>query len=184
MSLKQTRRLVRDFLSVPAGGVRLQAVVAAMFRNIGKRFRLFNEVRCGAANVADARSGVAADLECMAENNKVVLAVEVKDGKLRLRHVQDKLPAARGKEISELLFLVHGGTEPEENGDIDSLIEREFITGQNIYVCEFETFLDACLVLFGEEGRGEFLREIGMELNNQRADIVHRRGWSDALLSL
>ena len=152
----------------------------ALFKCIGEIFRLFDEVRCSDINAADANAGRAADVECVA-GGRIVLAVEVKDGKLKLRHAQDKLPAAREKGIRELLFLVRRGMDREESDGISSLIAREFITGQNIYVCEFEEFLHSCLVLFGEGGRRKFLCAVGIELDSQRVGIEHRKDWAGLL---
>ncbi|HMO86703.1 MAG TPA: hypothetical protein PKC18_17470 [Lacipirellulaceae bacterium] len=77
--------------------------------------------------------------------------------------------------MRELLFLIQGGKAPADTADIDALIVREFVTGQNIYVAEWTTFLSSCLVIFAEEGRRELLRKL---------DISHRRRWADLLAAI
>ncbi len=183
-SLQQTRATVRDFLNDRTGGLRLQAVAVAIFRVIGIRFHLFNEVRAGNVNAADASTRSAADLECVDESGAIVMAVEVKDRQLELRHIQDKLPAAREKGIRELLFLVQGGAADDDAQRVTDAIGREFVTGQNLYVLEWEEFMGSCLVLFGEAGRREFLQQVGREMDVQKADIKHRRRWAALLATI
>lgn len=180
-SLNQALAVIDLFVADRTGGLRLQAVVVALFRTIAGRLQLFTEVRSNHINAADASTGNSADLECLDSNGNIVLAIEVKDRNLRLRPVQDKLPAIREKGIRELLFLTQGGPLPAEKAQIDELVERQFTSGQNIYVEDWDRFLSACLILFGESGRREFLKQIGDELDLQRADITHRRKWADLL---
>jgi hypothetical protein len=184
ISLKQTVTTLDGFLQERTGGVRMQAVAAALFRCIGERFGLFTEVRSANINAADASTGSAADLECVAETGASVMAVEVKDRRLSLRHAQDKLPSVRERGIRELLFLVQGGVESADRRPVDNVIDRQFVTGQNIYVAEFGTFLESCLVLFGETGRRAFLLRVGEQLDSQRADLMHRKRWADLLQGL
>jgi hypothetical protein len=143
----------------------------------------FAAVRSADINAADLSTGIAADLECIDAGGKIVMAVEVKDRQLTLHDAQDKLPAIRDKGIRELLFLVQGGIESNE-GAIDELVTRQFVTGQNIYILEFENFLASCMVLFREDGRREFLRKVGRELDERRTDITHRRKWAELLASI
>ncbi|NUN96870.1 MAG: hypothetical protein HUU16_11915 [Candidatus Omnitrophica bacterium] len=112
------------------------------------------------------------------------MGVEVKDRQLTLRQIEDKLPGVRSKGVRELLFLVQGGIFPDDTGQVDDLIEREFTTGQNLYVLEFQRFVESCLALLGETGRRGFLIEVGIELDRQREDISHRRKWKDLLTRL
>jgi len=181
VSLHQTQRIITEFLRERTGGARIQSLTVALFREVGARLGLFSEVRSGNINASDAGTGSAADLECADEGGSIVMAVEVKDRRLTLRHTQDKLPPMREKGIRELLFLVQQGVVPEEREAISALIEQEFVSGQNVYVCEFSSFLESCLVLFGESGRRSFLKRVGEELERQRVDLSHRQKWSTLL---
>lgn len=184
VSLNQTTDALAEFLSDRTGGLRFQSVAVALFRSIGERFKLFADVVCSNINAADVSTGHAADLECIDADGQIVLAVEVKDRELALRQLQDKLPSVRQKGIRELLFVIQGSILDAESNEITETINREFTTGQNVYVVEWERFLGSCLVLFGEAGRREFLQSIGTELDRQKADIVHRRKWASLLSSI
>lgn len=181
VSLVHCRGVLAAFLSARTGGIRLQSVAVALFRTIGLRFGLFADVTSHNVNAADASTGSAADLECIAADQTVVMAVEVKDRQLVIRHVQDKLPAIRAKGIDELIFLVQNGVTATDADAVNELIAQQFATGQNIYVCEFKSFISAILVLFGGEGRRQFLKAIGEELDERKADLKHRQAWRDLL---
>jgi hypothetical protein len=115
---------------------------------------------------------------------EIVPAVEVKDRTLQLRQLQDKLPAIREKGIRELMFIVQGGVANHDISAVETAVAGQFVTGQNVYVVEWEQFLGSCLVLFGEKGRREFLQQVGTELDRQKADIIHRKKWAALLTSL
>jgi hypothetical protein len=183
VSLAAAVGVVTAFGHARTGGNRLQAIAVALFRTIGGRFQIFDEVRSENINAADASTGSAADIECL-RGETVVLAVEVKDRLLILRHVQDKLPAIREKGISELLFTVQGGVDVNDADAVRGIVAGQFATGQNIYVSEFSTFLETCLILLSEEGRRVLLKAIGEELDLRRADLHHRQAWRDLLASI
>ncbi len=184
ISLAQCSQVVLAFVAERTGGMRLQTACVALFRCIGQMFGVFATVEAENINAADSSTGSAADLECKDREGNIVLAVEVKDQQLTLRHALDKLPGARSKGIRELIFLVQGGIAAAEAESVRNLIDREFITGQNIYVCEFAAFMESCLVLVGERGRRIFLECIGKELDERRVDIEHRRKWAGLLSSI
>jgi len=181
LSLKQTKEVISAFLERRSGGLRLQCVALGLFRALGEILSLYSEVTGQRVNAADRRTGTVGDLSCRSADGKVVLAVEVKDTKLTIRHVQDKLPQARERAIRELIFLVQGGVASSDADRIGELIEREFVTGQNIYVCEFDTFLHASLVLLGESGRRQVCFHVGAALEQMGADLRHRQDWRDLL---
>jgi hypothetical protein len=172
------------FLAARTGGVRFQAVAVALFRSIGETFQLFERVDAATINAADASTGSVADLTCIGADGEVVLAVEVKDRELQSRHVEDKLPAVRVQGVREILFVITGGLAKEEKEAIAGLIDREFVTGQNVYVVPFDRFLESCLVLFGEGGRRRFLVIVGDAIDDANADLAHRQAWRDLLRRL
>ncbi len=184
VSLKQTVGALQEYLRIRSGGIRMQAVAVALFRTIGERFTLFNDIRSNNINAADASTGNTADLECVDDEGHIVLAVEVKDRQLELRHVEDKLPGVRERGVRELLFLIQGGVAVGDGATLTETVSRQFVTGQNVYIVEWSEFLSSCLILFGEEGRRDFLRHIGPELDERRIDITHRRAWAQLLSTL
>jgi hypothetical protein len=181
ISLDDTTTLLARFLESRSGGVRLQVVAVALFKCIGETLHLYSTVRSASINAADASTGQIADIECLAEDEHVVLAVEVKDRQLTLRHVEDKLPSVRERGIRELLFLIKGGILGADEDKVEALINQQFVTGQNVYVCEFDVLLKVCLVLFGETGRRRLLQQLGEELDTMRVDLAHREAWRDLL---
>jgi hypothetical protein len=181
VSLKHAQISVATFLGERSGGLRLQTIAVALFSAVGKQLGAFASVISADINAADSSTGSAADLECLDESGSVVLAVEVKDRKLTLRHAEDKLPGMREKGIRELLFLVQGGVESADANAVESLVDQQFVTGQNIYVCDFNRFTEYCLILLGESGRRLFMKYIGEQLEACRADFAHRKAWADIL---
>jgi hypothetical protein len=60
-------------------------------------------------------------------------------------------------------------------------IAQRFQSRQNVYVVRFADFALGILILFGEDGRVEFLREVGNELDRVNARIERCRAWADML---
>lgn len=183
ISSERAAGLVADFLASQSGGDRAQAVASALFRAIGTTFGIYTDVRRSRTNAADIAAGQVADLECVAGDH-IVLAVEVKDQPLTLRHVQDKVLTMRSLQVTELAFLALKGVEAQERPQIDALIAREFSSGQNIYVLDsFAQLFAVMLALLGESGRRTFLDAIGEELDRYGSDLSHRKAWQQLLLN-
>jgi len=185
ISLKQTEWLVTQYLSAQSGGERVLTITAALVGVIGERFQLFSEIRRRSITAADASSGLVADIECLDAKGRIQLAVEVKDRELILNHIASKLPDIRAKKVSEILFIAQKGISKKNGKKIEELVEKEFSSGQNIYV--FEDVLHFCsgiLALLGEEGRRKFLENVGMNLNQYGAAIQHKKDWADLLAKI
>ncbi len=180
ISLDRTNQLIQQYLAAKSGGDRVEAVCTALFRTIGRKFGLFDEVKRENVNVADMPSGMSADIECWF-GGEIILLVEVKDRELTLVQLDSKLDAARARHISELLFVAEQGKEERTSGAIDARIASEFVSGQNVYVVRFADFSLGILILFGEDGRVDFLREVGVELDRVNARIEHRKAWAEFL---
>lgn len=181
ISQGNTIELLSSFLRERAGGVRLQAVIVGLLREFGRRFRAFERVDCRHVNAADASTGMVADVECWGSAGELVLVAEIKDRELALRHTQDKLPAARQRGVRELFFFVQSGVAGPDRSAMDELVQREFDAGQNIYVFDHVRFCEYCTAILGEPGRREFLIQIGVALDEQKADLKHRLAWRDLL---
>jgi hypothetical protein len=181
ISLKKCIELLEVFLSERSGGDRLLAITSALFSVIGKRFKLYSDVHRGNTTSADTATGMIADLECSSEDGKIVLAVEVKDRELTISQLQDKIPNMREKQVLELFFIAQKGVSTKDETDIESLLDREFVSGHNIYITDLISLSNVVLALFGENGRQEFLKEIAHQLDEYRSDIGHRRTWAGLL---
>ncbi|MCI0471925.1 MAG: restriction endonuclease, SacI family [Candidatus Aminicenantes bacterium] len=180
ISLTGTLHLIRAFTSQGSGGDRMEAVVTALFQEIGDRLALFDEIKREKVNVADRSSGMAGDIECYA-NGKIVLLVEVKDKSLSLTQLESKIDTARARGIRELLFFAEKIEDENQAGEIYEKIKNEFNSGQNVYLIDLMDFASSILVLLGEEGRVSFLRRIGLELDRSNSLILHKKTWAKLL---
>lgn len=184
ISLERTIQIVNEFLHERSGGDRVQAVAGALFLIIGRRLGLYEHVNRAPINTADASSGLVADLECIADDGRVVLAVEVKDTALTIAHIDAKLERARSKQVSEILFVAQQGIASPNEGALPEHIERSFTSGQNVYVFELTTLGKVALALMGEGCRSEFLRTVGGQLDEFQSDLRHRRARRDLLANV
>ena len=182
ISLSGCMRLIDEYLAETSGGDRLLALSSALFAVIGRKFHLFSRVERASITASDASTEMLADLECSTEDGTIVLVVEVKDRVLTVSQMMGKVANMREKQVSEIFFVAQQGVEDQEQ--VDSLIESEFVSGQNIYVMSLSRLAEVSLALLGEEGRREFLLGVGSQLDDHRSDIRHRRRWSDLLASV
>jgi len=181
-SLDDTVAAFSRFLDERTGGRRMQAIVVALCQTIGERFGLFDRVVSGHVNTADAASGHAGDVECFADD-RVVLAVDAKDRQLEVHEVESKLPAARERELTELLFVIRGGLKAADADAFEQLRERQFRAGHNIYHCELADLLRTCNILFGEDGRRHLLEQTGRAID-EYCELHDREVWAKLLAEL
>jgi len=181
VSIKRVKEIREQYISTPSGGDRPQAIATALFRVIGRYFGLFTEVRRAKTTAADAASGQIADIECLDEQSGLVLAIEVKDVKLEISHIEEKLPRVREQSVSDLFFLVREGIEEDQYEAVQDTVRDEFSSGHNIYIFDLVAFADVVLSLVGEQGRGEFLREVGAVLDEYASPLSSRREWASLL---
>lgn len=180
ISLEHTLDILREFLGPRTGGGRLQAVCVALFRTIGELWEIYDEVLSAVVNASDASGGRPADIDCR-KDGQTVLAVEVKDRTVTLQLLEDKIATTRVARVKELLFLIR--SEPiVENDEVFQRAQREFSSGQNIYLLHVDVFTEQILSLLGEEGRLLLLEQIGNALEEFRLDFKDRNDWADILV--
>jgi hypothetical protein len=183
ISLRQCERLVTDFLSQPSGGDRGMAVAGALFDTLRVKLAIWTEVRRGAVNAADVATGAAADLECVASDGKVVLAVEVKERRVANSDVAEAITKARGLAVTELLLCTLGFVKAEE-GAINTAIDAAWASGTNVYHATLLDLVRANLPLLGEAGIREFVGAIGNQLDTYATQPKHRQAWKEVLETL
>ena len=183
VSLNAAIDAVDQFLAAKSGGDRFESVTAALFRVVGRRFSLYDDVRRTHVTTADLSAGSVADIECVSDSGEILIAVEAKDRAVTIAQVQDKIPGLRERKVSEAFFVASQSPPRNESTEIRDLIESEFASGQNIYVADLRSLCRAFLALFGETGRRDFLEAVGHELD-RFSEIHHRRAWADALSKL
>jgi hypothetical protein len=59
--------------------------------------------------------------------------------------------------------------------------DREFAAGHNIYLLQFDDFINAVLMWLGEPGRHAFTENVGKVLDEFGHDYTDRREWADIL---
>jgi SacI restriction endonuclease len=181
-SLAKAMELIEAFLAEHSGGDRLLALACALFVTIGRRFRLYSDVRRAKITAADQASGMLADLECVSSQGEVVIAVEVKDRQITVNQIQAKMRTMRQKQVAEIFFVAQGLIDAEE-AEVSSLIDHEFTSGHNVYVTDLKSLARVALSLLGEKGRRDFLRETANQLEEYHSEVNHRRAWASLLAS-
>ena len=180
ISLNDCLRLVEQFVSERSGGDRFEAATTALFDALGRRFQPWSQVRRAKVTAADASSGMTGDIECLTPDGEVVLAVEAKDRQLTITQLKDKLPGLRENNVTEAFFVAGRGVREEDESEVRELLDREFASGQNIYVTELAPLCETVLALLGESGRRTFLECVGAQLH-EHSDVHHRRMWAQLL---
>lgn len=180
--IEQVNELVSRFLAEGSGGDRGLAVAAALFETFANHLSLYDEVRRFAINASDASTGQTADIECYSEGS-VKLAIEVKERQLTLIDVQGGASKAKKAEIREMLFNAPA-TSPVDRKDVDDLIEKTWGSGTNLYRLSIHELINVGLVLAGENGRRDFLINVGTQLNAFNTQPTNRFRWKELLESL
>lgn len=180
ISLEQTDDLVKQFLSGQSLGDRPQAIGSALLETIGEEFKIFSEVKRSKTTSADASTGQVGDIECF-NGRSLALGVEIKDKELALSEVRGKTGRIRAKGLSEFMFLLTRGVAKQDEKAILSCVQKEFSSGQNIYLLSFRAFVSDILALLGESGRKKFLGKVGETLDKYGSEIQHRRAWAELL---
>jgi len=183
ISLEQTQGLVKNFLSESSGGDRGLAVAAALFETFGKFFKLYSDLKRNVINASDQATGSAGDIECLDENGNLRLAIEVKERNLTLTDVRTAIIKARGVSLTEVL-LNAPGIVGNENEQINELISRTWASGTNIYHLTIDDLITVGLFLTGEDGRIDFVKNVGAQLDKYNTQPVNRKRWKDLLEGL
>lgn len=181
VSLQQTLEILTKYLDPRTGGGRLQAVSVALLRTLMKEWGIYDEVKSGAVTAADAPRGSPADIVCLKDGN-TVLAVEVKDRTVTLELLEDRITSSRIAKVKELLFLIRA-TPVIDDAVVEERAQREFASGQNVYLFEVGTFYTHILGLMGEVGRVSFLVLVGKALEELQLDFRDRKEWAKLLTS-
>lgn len=181
-SIDSTQNAVTKFLSVSSGGGRLQAVAHALFKSISDAGFDYADLIARHVNTSDTATGGSGDVSFLRGGRST--AVEVKDRTLTVAQVSTSVTKARVAEVTELIFLVHTRNEnrlfaTDEDQTAANLISaKEFSSGLNIYWEPYLQLSRSILVVLGEQGRREFLKSVGIALEEQNVDAKHRWEWA------
>ncbi len=180
ISLEQTRTVVNAFLSEPSGGDRGLSVAAALFQVFGHYFGLYSEVRRAVINASDTSTGLTADIECIDAEGNLRLAIEVKERGLTLTDVKGAIRKARRASIQEFLFNAPSVSAADAT-QIDEQFARTWASGTNLYHLTVDELIKVGLSLTGEEGRKEFIENVGRQLNEFNTQPINRQRWKALL---
>jgi len=186
-SLEATLNAVADFLSVSSGGGRLQAVAHALFKGLASAGFDYEGLMARHVNASDAAGHSPGDVSFVKAGRST--AVEVKDRLLTSAQVSASVTKARVAEVTELIFLVHGkGDKLFANDDefaaAEAIALKEFSTGLNVYWESYLRLSRSLLVVLGEQGRRDFLKFVGLALEEQSMDAQHRWAWAQIVAEI
>ena len=184
VSAEQCELAFAQFVAEASGGEAPQIAAVALFRVIGQRFALFDDVVRQGINEADSASGAPGDIQCyLGEPPRIVLSVEVKDHELTLLELNASITKARRAGVVELLFAAPAiaDSDTEQAG---ARIRAEWAQGTNVYRRSLPELLHIVLALMGERARGILLTEIGSEINRSATQPALRARWAAILDSI
>ena len=145
---------------------------------VGRRFGLWNEVVRQASTTSDRATGMVGDLECR-NNEQLVYAVEVKERQVTLADVRSFENKLIKNNVTEALINAPT-TKVSESESIENRIRLMWSRGINLYFLAIEELVSVTMSLAGEEGRLEFVEEVGKQLD-EYARPTSRFAWRDLL---
>lgn len=154
------------------------SLAAALCEVAGRRFGLWDSVVRRASTAADRATGMAGDLECR-DGGRLAYVVEVKERQVALADVlafEDKLVRSGATEA----LISTPGVNPLEGDEIERRIRLMWARGINLYRFSIEEIVSVTMALAGEEGRRDFIAEIGRQLD-EYARPSGRAAWRDLL---
>ena len=181
VSSAQARYLVRGILKSSQAGEHALGIAAALFTVAGRRFALWNEVRREHSTTADRASRMVGDIECRQEGT-LVYAVEVKERQITVADVRSFEEKISGSELAEALIAAPAPA-PQAADEINERLRLMWAQGINLHRHTIEGLVDILMSLVGEDGRRDFVVEIGRQLE-AHALPSGRLAWLDLLVSV
>ena len=174
-TLADIRKAIDNFLAEPSEGARAQAIIFALMRVINKRINAFKDIRSTKSTVADKYAGKVADIECVAEDGSIKLAISVTES-LDPRKLKEELDKGIQKGVAKLIVVAHVIKNASE---IRKIIDQH---SRNIdLVVESITQLVSIFTnLLNEKMREEFIQEVATVLG-ELGYLDHLRRWYEIL---
>jgi hypothetical protein len=180
ISTEQVLELINAFLSEGSGGDRGLSVAAALFETFAEFFKIYSKINRFAINASDKATGLAGDIQCLDENNKICLIVEVKERNLSLTDIQSSVLKARKISLKELLFNAPGINSAEEDKIIE-VLSKTWASGTHAYILGINDLLKVGLCLTGAKGRKYFLERVCYQLDSFNTQPINRLKWKQLL---
>lgn len=176
ISLDQAEALLMKYLSEPSKGVRPQVITYSLFKTAGERLNLFKRVVSSKTTAPEYF-----DVECYSRDERVELAISVKDMVLTAKEVEDELPKIHERKILAFVVMAFKGVKENEKEELMKLCMRELASGLDIQVVEHPVeFFRPVMFLLGKDGRKEFLKNVSMALD-EFAPFEDRKRWAELL---
>ena len=181
VSMKSTKEIVNEFLSVSGSGERLVAVSAAVFASLNEINGGKISVKVYPVNWADRFAKTAGDLEFYIDEN-LIKAAEIKDKPLNEGDVRHCSMKAKKWRLTEYMILNGAGIVEEDRSKIFDYIESQTEEGINIYVLNVPDEFYPYLIYLGDEGRKLFLIKVGEYLNKIKATMDNKKEWERLII--
>ena len=181
VSSGQARYLVAGILASSQAGEHALAIAAALFTIVGRRFALWDEVHREHSTTADHATGMVGDIECRREGT-LVYAVEVKERRITIADVRSFEEKLGRSDLTEALIAAPAPT-PQAADEINERLRLMWTQGINLYHHPIEDLADVLLSLVGEDGRRDFIVEVGGQLD-KHAPPSSRLSWRNLLESV
>ena len=178
---EQTLHLVRGILASSQAGEHAISVAAALFIVVGRRFALWDNVRREASTSADHATGMVGDIECRRQNI-LVYAVEVKERQITVADVRSFEDKLSGSDLTEALISAPG-SKPQDAEEIKERLRLMWTRGISLYHHSIESLIDILMSLAGDDGRSDFIVEIGRQLD-AHARPSGRLAWRNLLADM
>lgn len=178
VSLEQTLYAVKTLLACSREGEHAMSLAAALFTVVGRRFGLWDVVSRQTSTTSDAAVDSVGDLECR-KDNVLVYAVEVKERSINVADIRSFENKLNQSEVTEALISAPAVLDSEADV-VDQRIRLMWGRGINVYRLWIPDLVSVCLSLAGEQGRGDFVSEVGKQLD-QYGRTFGRGVWRDCL---
>ena len=182
VSSAQALYLVREILGSSQAGEHALSVVAALFTVAGRRFALWDNVHRERSTTTDQASGMVGDIECRRKGT-LVYAVEVKERQITVADVRSFEEKLSRSDLTEALIAAPDFVVPQNTDEINARLHLMWTQGINLYHHSIEDLAGILMSLVGEDGRRDFIVEIGRQLDTH-ALPSGRLAWRDLLAAI
>lgn len=159
----QTHYLIRGILASSQAGEHALSVAAALFTVVGHRFALWDSVHREDSTTADQATGMVGDIECRREGT-LVYAVEVKERQITVADVRSFEDKLRRSDLTEALIAAPDLAQ-QDSDEIKQRMHLMWTQGISLYRHSLEDLSAILTSLLGEDGRRDFIVEIGQQLD-------------------
>jgi hypothetical protein len=161
MNMQQLREVMRQYLSEPSGGVRLQMTVYALLESANEKVGLYREIKTEKVTAPDISTGRAADVECYDLEDNLKLAVAVTEI-LRAAKLEEDLRKATERKVQNLIVVTR---EIREENQIKALLKR-YADRVNVTILKPHDLIESMISFLEGETLVKFVANLGKALKD------------------